>query len=96
MTPKEAIEMLRNTLIYIRGVRENDISTLQGMAIEALEKQIPKKPYISKGEYTINYKCPVCGCRFMSKIDDGYVAGNKYKHCYICGQAIEWNVTEDE
>lgn len=95
MTPKEAIELLRGTTIYIRGVREDDVSTLWRIAIEALEKRVPKKPIIHKEEYTTNYKCPTCGCRFISKIDGEYVAGSFYKHCYICGQAIDWNTTEE-
>ena len=48
MTAMEAMEILRDTPIDIRSTREDDIHTLyataQGMAIEALEKQIPKKP----------------------------------------------------
>ena len=95
MTPKEAIELLRDTTLYIRIVGDVDISTLRGIAIEALEKQVPKKPIIHKEEYTTNYKCPTCGCRFISRIDGEYVAGHQYKHCYICGQAIDWNITEE-
>ena len=68
---------------------------VEATVIKALEKQIPKKPHISKEEYAIHYKCPVCGCRFISKIDGEYVAGNKYIYCYICGQAIDWNVIEE-
>ena len=96
MTPKEAIEILDAI------ARRNVFCTLEAEPISAfelahiaLEKQIPKKPYISKEEYTTSYKCPVCGCRFISKIDGEYVAGNKYIHCYICGQAIDWNVMEE-
>ena len=49
-----------------------------GVAIEALEKQIPKKPIVtSKGEEEYS-GCPVCN-KFV--FDD---------YCQCCGQAIDW------
>lgn len=93
MTAKEAIDRLR---IIRDDERYTIFASALEMASDALEKQIPKKPNISKEEYTTNYKCPTCGCRLISKIDGEYVAGNHYKYCYICGQAIDWNITEDE
>ena len=96
MTPKKAIEIL-DTI-----ARRNVFCTLEAEPISAfelahiaLEKLTPEKPIIHKEEYTTNYECPVCGCRLISKIDGEYVAGSFYKHCYICGQAIDWNVTEE-
>ena len=96
MTPKKAIEILDAI------ARRNVFCTLEAEPISAfelahiaLEKQTPKKPYISKEEYTTNYKCPICGCRLISKMAGEYVAGNHYKYCYICGQAIDWNITEE-
>ena len=52
-------------------------------AIEALEKQIPKKPEL-KGEY---YICPVCGVYQETS------EGNP-PYCINCGQAIELEVEE--
>ena len=65
----------------------------QEKAIEALEKQIPKKPIYS--DYDDNgfdeiipneAKCPVCGYEFefgmWNEFDNPY--------CY-CGQAIDWS-----
>nr|DAW91711.1 MAG TPA: Transcription initiation factor IIE, alpha FINGER, Transcription [Bacteriophage sp.] len=37
-----------------------------------------------------DYKCPKCGCGFVSKIDGEFVAGMHYPYCYICGQRIDW------
>ena len=54
-------------------------------AIEALEKQIPKKPEI-KNEY---YVCPVCGVYQETS------EGNP-PHCINCGQRLLWEVEEDE
>ncbi len=60
------------------------------MGTAALEKQRPKKPLVVREEYTTNFKCPDCGCRFISKVCGEYLAGFFYRHCYICGQAIDW------
>ena len=54
-------------------------------AIEALEKQIPKKLEI-KDEY---YVCPVCGVYQETS------EGNP-PYCINCGQRILWEVEEDE
>lgn len=53
------------------------------MAIEALEKQMPKRPcdiasYYCTGEK--NGACSICG---------GHVQGRE-KYCPNCGQKIEW------
>ncbi len=57
------------------------------MAIEALEKQIPKKP---SGTLTISgisrYKSGVCKC--------GTAIAMVYKYCPNCGQAIDWSEGE--
>ena len=54
-------------------------------AIEALEKQIPKKPEI-KDEY---YVCPVCGVYQETS------EGNP-PHCINCGQRLLWEIEENE
>lgn len=53
------------------------------MAIEALDKQIPKKPEL-EGEY---YVCPVCGVYQETS------EGNP-PYCINCGQAIGWEEEE--
>ena len=49
------------------------------LAIEALEKQIPKKPYDTEG-------CPLCkiGVELLP------VDTEEVTHCLHCGQAIDW------
>ncbi len=54
------------------------------MAIEALEKQIPKKLKYIPGAF---YSCPTCG--------NGYGRKTEFvNHCFNCGQAILWEDTE--
>ena len=61
-----------------------------GICIEALEKQIPKKPiYQGDGYYDgelvyDTWFCPNC--------DAGYEVGtDEYNYCPNCGQAIDWS-----
>lgn len=57
------------------------------MIIEAIEKQIPKKPIRSKLQirYCEVWKCPDCGFEFSGRV---------VNFCYRCGQAIDWSDTE--
>lgn len=57
--------------------------------IEALEKQVPKKPLKNPKEfYGRNlYSCPVCGCGY-------FFDSNKF--CYHCGQKLDWSEENDK
>ena len=54
-------------------------------AMNALDKQIPKKPEI-KGEY---YVCPICG------VYQEYLTDGKPPYCVNCGQALGWQEVEE-
>lgn len=61
------------------------------VAIDALEKQIPKKPdyeadgYDNNGELIYDtWICPNCEKRYEVDCDS-------YDYCPNCGQAIDWN-----
>lgn len=51
------------------------------IAIEALEKQLPKKPIEHSAKFAAIYECPSCG--------DVDVYGQK--NCDNCGQKIKWS-----
>ena len=82
MTIDEAIKRLdRNayrTTCYGNRVVEHEENLI---AIQALEKQIPKKPYKDNenGVYEKDY-CPTCHRSLFPN----------YHHCE-CGQAIDWS-----
>lgn len=65
------------------------------LAILALEKQMPKKPYYEAGGYAggeLVYdaaKCPTCEHDFEYGINDW---GCEY--CCNCGQKLDWSVEE--
>ena len=60
-------------------------------AIEALEKQLPKRPnfegdgYASDGTFVYDtWECPNCGEYYEVDYDD-------YDYCPKCGQKIDWS-----
>ena len=85
MTESEAIKVIedildeciesREAVCYVTGV---DVPALE-IAINALEKQIPKK--IAK--YDV---CPVCN---NNQSTTWYYVGSSY--CEICGQKLDWD-----
>lgn len=58
-------------------------------AIEALEKQIPKKCETREDEMA--YRCPLCGKWFIDSVDDMIYLGVEPKFCSRCGQAFDWS-----
>ena len=87
MTPKEAIKILEAAKAEVEWNYPLDYAVAIDTAIEALEKQIPKKP-ISLGEDIDRDvgQCPNC-----KEIIDTY---EDYKYCSDCGQAIDWRDEE--
>lgn len=97
MTNKEAIEQLRERLV-ITDYRQQIPEYYEAieLAVEALEKQMPKQPIYSDYDdngfgdvipYTA--KCPVCGYEF------DFGTWNENHHC-ICGQALDWSEERGE
>lgn len=87
MTPEEAITILKIAKTEVEWDYPLDYAIAIDTAIEALEKQIPKKP-ISLGEDIDRDigQCPNC-----KEIIDTY---EDYKYCSECGQAIDWRDVE--
>ena len=94
MTESEAIKELHK--IRPRGgiIPQKRAEALD-VAIQALEKQIPKKPIMKQyfedleDEYLC---CPTCG----EILTDRIPADNKtfYFHCMNCGQKFDWSDEE--
>lgn len=76
MTASEAIQDIQEHVKPVCGGKSLD------MAVEALEKQIPKKPDYE--DY--DAKCPVCGHEFENNVNDW---GCSY--CQGCGQKLDWS-----
>ena len=86
MTENEAIELIENDLkLHSKDLSSKYKNGLR-MAIQALEKQIPKKPIKSENQvvrYVNTYYCPTC--------ELGITGTNIAKWCYHCGQKIDWS-----
>lgn len=65
-----------------------------GKAIEALEKQVPKKPVLEKAKGIVGidmWHCPVCDGEIIS--DWNRDIANSY--CHLCGQRLNWSDEDD-
>lgn len=95
MKYEEAIDILTYQALILG--RASSKSTLErsriealSKAVEAIEKQIPKKPlHMHK-----NYYCPVCKEDGWMLWDDA-VPNDMDNYCGICGQAIDWSDIND-
>ena len=63
---------------------------------EAVEKQRPKKCDVTKDNFRIFYKCPTCNHCLRVEYNHGSWMGKKSKNCSKCGQAIQWEESEEE
>lgn len=93
MTNEEAIKRIVDhmTIHKMNEPRAIKISMALQMAIEALEKQTPKKPdedwckSLFSDDANCFFRhliCPNCGKMEVNQIDD---------FCPLCGQAIDWS-----
>lgn len=97
MTESEAIKEVgfNMSTIGLNNKSAKRVSEAKNMAIQALEKQIPKKP-ITKQYFEDSEEkylcCPTCG----EILTDRIPADNKtfYFHCMNCGQKFDWGDSE--
>ena len=89
MTESEAIKELHK--IRPRGgiIPQKRAEALD-VAIQALEKQIPKKPMISYDERVKENWCSCGVCAFGF----GWKRTIHYKYCPECGQKLDWGNEE--
>ena len=81
----EKIEAAINFVDYCTPAETNEDVELAGIAIEALEKQIPKKPLA--GIDFMGNEFRIC-CKCSAIVQDGEWRAN---YCPDCGQAIDWS-----
>lgn len=98
MKPQEVIDILKMfTTDKFQRCTSSEFDDAIYVAIEALEKQIPKpiyEPIETRLIYKVRYdkfRCSECG--FTTKFTDGHTA--QYKYCPQCGRRIDWR-GEDE
>ena len=84
MTVEEAIKTIQVAIAEVEWNYPLDYSIAFETAIEALDKQIPRKPLNPCGRYFGKAKggnCPCCGAQTNS---------STYTYCRKCGQKLLW------
>lgn len=93
MTESEASTILKTEIVHHPEC--SIFAEALGLAIQALEKQIPKKPIMKQYFEDLEEEylcCPTCG----EILTDRIPADNKtfYFHCMNCGQEFDWSDAE--
>lgn len=87
MTDSEAKTILETEIVHHPEC--SIFSEALSISIQALEKQIPKKPIKSEKQvirYVTTYCCPTCKL--------GFTGTGVAKWCYHCGQKLDWSNEE--
>lgn len=83
MTESEAIETIQFDLEIGGEIQSQVMHDAIDVAIQALEKQIPKKPdFTEDKEFAL---CPCCNGKGLL---------DKQKYCDNCGQKLDWSDEE--
>lgn len=97
MTKQSAIDKIKcfpNWNLDDEWLKEDEMQELSDMAVEALEKQIPKKIILNSEEdreYE-DYICPNCKNILQQRIKGSTrMTIYNYKVCHNCGQALDWH-----
>lgn len=93
MTAEEAIKTIQVAIAEVEWEYPLDYSIAFETAIEALEKQIPKKP-INEECY---YICPCCRGDLGVSDDDIFIYElSMPKYCSNCGCVLDWTEVKNE
>lgn len=93
MTAEEAIKTIQVAIAEVEWNYPLDYSIAFKTAIEALEKQIPKKP-INEECY---YICPRCRDDLGVSDDDIFIYElSMPKYCSNCGCVLDWSEVKNE
>ena len=105
MTYEEAISILtKDRALCLFNPLTGDVGPLNedcrmsaeamNLAIEALEKQIPKKPTRTNGGLSIAKKDFYTKCQLCNHNIPGVVRDARMRFCPFCGQKIDWSDDE--
>lgn len=107
MTPNEAHEYMENEIRCVQRSKfcdrvcnkcelvkeDKPLIEAYGVAVLAIEKQIPKKPYKRKEHKQNDYYCTICKCYLGDDMELKH-ACLQPEYCQHCGQALDWSDTE--
>ena len=88
MEPEKAIDTLKALSAAVEWDFPLDYAAAIDTAIEALEKQVPKKPTAPVDTWL----CPSCGesVEYQQKLGDNVLYHGQHDFCPKCGRAIDW------
>lgn len=100
MKYEEALKIINQNLVVAIHDSDGDnpkceqeqISALK-LAVEALEKQIPKKGIMIGDNYSSILSCPNCRKPIVNVWN---IAKYEPNYCHYCGQALDWSEIDDE
>lgn len=91
-TGSEHIESVETAIQALEEVQQyRQIGTVEECR-EAVEKQTAKK--VTSFDYhngTVNYGCPICKRKIISRIDGEWCGGTFNEYCDRCGQKLDWS-----
>lgn len=91
MTTEQAIQHGNEQLkLFVKLFGCSEHAEFIGMSIDALEKQIQKKPYKRMMKFDTMDVCPICG---VDTPNPREIEPWEW-FCPDCGQAIDWSVEE--
>jgi len=87
---ESAIGQIKHTIDYLERYADEDSSGEQLECelakLEACEKSLPKKVVVNSNYFIVHYACPCGRVYFRGDYKDNY--------CSVCGQLLDWSVTE--
>lgn len=89
MTPEEAIKTIQVAVAEVEWDYSLDYAVAFETAIEALEKQVAKKP--REAVQSGFFWCPACSKAIKMKIEGSKI---NISYCPFCGLALDWRGTE--
>ncbi len=90
MTAKKALELLNDVEFSEKYQGVQEYTEMLIVCKEALEKQIPKKPYFGEAlgfKGFFGYLCPICR-NWLLYPDE--IPNSRDSFCSFCGQKIDW------
>lgn len=86
MTAKDVIEFFKSCKSSVEACNE-----ALGLAVEALEKQVPQRPIFGYDEQDDIY-CPVCKFA-LGTVEVHEYESTFYNYCPYCSQKLDWSDT---
>ena len=89
----EAVDMAIKALAEVQQYRK--IGTVEECRAWKEKHNAKKVISFDYNNGTVNYGCPVCKRKIISKIDGEWCGGTFNEYCDRCGQRLDWRVNDE-